>query len=107
MNIYVGNLPVDVNEEELKQEFVPFGQVASVFIMNDKYIGSGQTRSYGYVVMPSHDQAATAIAALQGKILRDRLLQVVEALPLSSVGHNEEEGRKESRYSKKPRQRQL
>jgi RNA recognition motif-containing protein len=106
MNIYVGNLPIDVNEEELKKEFIPFGQVASVYIMNDKYIGSGQTRSYGYVVMPSHDQAATAIQGMQGKMLRNRLLQVVEALPLSSAGRNEEFGRKDSRYSKKPRQRQ-
>ena len=107
MNIYVGNLPVDVSEEELRQEFTPFGQVASVFVMNDKYIGSGQARCYGYVVMPSHDQAVTAISALQGTIMRNRLLQIVEALPLSSIGHNEEENKKESRYSKKPRQRQL
>jgi RNA recognition motif-containing protein len=105
MNIYVGNLPIDVNEEELKEQFVPFGQVASVYIMNDKYIGSGQTRAYGYVIMPSHDQAVTAIAGLQGKTLRNRMLQVVEALPLSSAGKNEDEAKKDSRYSKKPRQR--
>jgi RNA recognition motif-containing protein len=105
MNIYVGNLPIDISEEELRQEFVPFGQVSSVYIMNDKYIGSGQTRAYGYVVMPSHDQGIEAIARLQGKVLRDRLLQIVEALPLSNNDHNEEIGRKDTRYSKKPRQR--
>ena len=105
MNIYVGNLPIDVSEDELRQEFLPFGQIASIYIMNDKYIGSGQTRAYGFVVMPSHDQGISAIAGLQGKVLRNRTLQVVEALPLSNSDRNEEMGRKESRYSKKPRQR--
>ena len=105
MNIYVGNLPLDTTEEELRQVFVPFGQVASIYIMNDKYIGSGQTRAYGYVVMPSHDQGITAVSGLQGKVLRDRELKIVEALPLSSSDHNDNDSRKESRYSKRPRQR--
>jgi len=42
MNIYVGNLPLDITEDELRQEFTPFGQVISVSVMNDKYIGSGE-----------------------------------------------------------------
>ena len=42
MNIYVGNLSLDVTEEELRRQFMTFGQVLSVTIMNDKYIGSGQ-----------------------------------------------------------------
>ena len=44
MNIYVGNLSLEVTEEELRQEFITFGEVISVTIMNDKYIGSGQSR---------------------------------------------------------------
>jgi RNA recognition motif-containing protein len=51
MNIYVGNLPLEMTEEELRGEFVSFGEVTSVTIMNDKYIGSGQPRCYGYVEM--------------------------------------------------------
>ena len=41
MNIYVGNLVLDITEYELRQEFMAFGAVISVVIMNDKYIGSG------------------------------------------------------------------
>ena len=39
MNIYVGNLSSDVTEDELRQEFEAFGQVASVAIIKDKYSG--------------------------------------------------------------------
>jgi len=107
MNIYVGNLPSDVQDEELKKEFTPFGTVASVYIMNDRYIGSGQTRCYGYVVMPSHAEGMAAIYGLQGKVFKRKLLQVIEALPLSNHNQNPENGSSTKRYSKKPRQRML
>ncbi len=83
MNIYVGNLSLEVTEEELRREFMAFGQVTSVTIMNDKYIGSGQPRGYGYVEMASKSEGATAIANIEGKKLRNRVVNVVEALPLS------------------------
>jgi RNA recognition motif-containing protein len=53
MNIYVGNLSLEMTEEELRREFMAFGEVISVTIMNDKYIGSGQSRGYAFVEMPS------------------------------------------------------
>jgi len=88
MNIYVGNLSLDVTEEELRREFIAFGEVISVTIMNDKYIGSGQSRGYGFVEMPSHSEGQTAITALNGKILRHRMIDVIQALPLSDNGGN-------------------
>ncbi len=86
MNIYVGNLPLETTEDELRKEFIEFGEVISVTIMDDKYIGSGQPRGYGYVEMASKSEGATAIASLEGKKLRDRVVNVVEALPLSDKG---------------------
>jgi RNA recognition motif-containing protein len=83
MNIYVGNLSLEMTEDELRKEFTVFGEVISVTIMNDKYIGSGQPRGYGYVEMASKSEGATAIANLEGKRLRNRVVNVVEALPLS------------------------
>jgi RNA recognition motif-containing protein len=83
MNIYVGNLPLEVTEEELQREFLAFGEVISVTIMNDKYIGSGQSKGYGFVEMPSHSEGKAAIAALNGKSLRDRTIDVIQALHLS------------------------
>ena len=83
MNIYVGNLSLEVTEEELRREFMAFGEVISVTIMNDKYIGSGQSRGYGFVEMPSQSEGQAAITALNGKSLRHRTIDVIKALPLS------------------------
>jgi RNA recognition motif-containing protein len=83
MNIYVGNLSLEATEEELRQEFMAFGQVVSVSIMNDRYIGSGQPRGYGFVEMPSPSEGKTAITALNGRTLRHMTINVIEALPLS------------------------
>jgi RNA recognition motif-containing protein len=83
MNIYVGNLPLETTEDELRREFTEFGKVISITIINDKYIGSGQPRGYGYVEMALKTEGATAIANLEGKKLRGRVINVVEALPLS------------------------
>jgi RNA recognition motif-containing protein len=83
MNIYVGNLSLEVTEEELRREFVAFGEVVSVTIMNDKYIGSGQLRGYGFVEMPSQSEGKAAITALNEKALKHMTINVVEALPLS------------------------
>jgi len=89
MNIYVGNLSLDVTSEELQKEFMTFGAVISVVIMNDRYIGSGQARAYGFVEMASKSDGQTAITRLQGKKLKSRMINVVEALPLSHKGDNE------------------
>ena len=83
MNIYVGNLSLETTEDELRREFTEFGEVISVTIMDDKYIGSGQSKGYGYVEMASKSEGATAVASLEGKRLRNRVVNVVEALPLS------------------------
>lgn len=84
MNIYVGNLPLDTTEDELRKEFTEFGEVTSVTVMNDTYIGSGQSRGYGYVEMPLKSEGIAAIAGLEGKMFGDRVVNVVESLPLSN-----------------------
>ena len=106
MNIYVGNLSLEVTEEELRREFMAFGEVISVTIMNDQYIGSGQSREYGFVEMPSQSEGQAAIIALNGKILRHRTIDVIQALPLSDNGGNSSYSPKRGgRYSKNVRQR--
>jgi len=106
MNIYVGNLSLEVTEDELRKEFMIYGEVTSVTIMNDKYIGSGQPRGYGYVEMSLKSEGATAIANLTGKKLKDRAVEVVEALPLSDKRHTEPFNVKEKIRSNKSRRRQ-
>ena len=81
MNIYVGNLSRDVTEEELRQLFMPFGQVVSVSIIKDKY--SGQSRGFGFVEMPTKSEGEAAIVGLKGKTLQDRTIDASEARPRS------------------------
>ncbi len=106
MNIYVGNLSLDVTEEELRREFMAFGVVISVVSMNDKYIGSGQTRGYGFVQMASKSEGEAAITSLKGKILKSRVIDVVEALPLSDKsGIGSPHVRINNQFNRKVRQR--
>ncbi len=106
MNIYVGNLSLEVAVEELRREFMAFGEVISVTIMNDKYIGSGQSRGYGFVEMPSVSEGQAAITALNGKSLRHMTIDVIQALPLSDKGVNGSYSHmRGGRYSRNVRQR--
>ena len=106
MNIYVGNLSLDVTKDELRREFMAFGEVISVTIMNDRYIGSGQSRGYGFVKMSSVSESQTAITALNGKTLRHRAIDVIQALPLSNNGGNGSYSHKrEGRFRRNARQR--
>jgi len=106
MNIYVGNLPLEVTEDELRQIFIIFGEVISVIIMNDKYIGSGQPRGYGYVQMPTKSEGQAAVISLKDKNLRGQYISVVEALPLSDNGQVKPFQSKRGKFSNlKTRQR--
>jgi len=81
MKIYVGNLSYDVTEEELRKEFLAFGEVESVNIIMDKY--SGRPKGFGFVEMPTVSEGQAAITGLNGKTLRERTLTVNTARPRS------------------------
>jgi RNA recognition motif-containing protein len=81
MKIYVGNLPYEVTEEELRQEFGTFGEVTSVNIIKDKY--TGRPRGFGFVEMTKVSEGQAAIAGLNGKALKDQALNVNAARPPS------------------------
>ena len=104
MNIYVGNLSRDVTEDELRQEFAAFGEVASVSIIKDRY--SGQSRGFGFVEMPSKSEAEAAIAGLKGKTLKERTIDVSEARPRpESRGGGPYGGRRGGGFGGRGRQR--
>jgi len=81
VNIYVGNLSFETTEEDVRGAFEAFGQVESVKLITDKY--SGESRGFGFVKMPSKDEAQAAISGLNGKDLKGRTLNVNEARPRS------------------------
>jgi len=79
MNIYVGNLPYGLTDDELRDVFSEFGEVASVNIITDKF--SGQSKGFGFVEMPSNSEADEAIKALNGSALKGRNIKVNQAKP--------------------------
>ena len=84
MNIYVGNLSHETTEDDLRQAFEAFGQVESINIIKDRF--SGESRGFGFVEMPSKEEAQTAIEEMNGKDLQGRALNVNEAKPKAPRG---------------------
>jgi len=79
VNIYVGNLSHETNEDSLREAFEAFGQVESVNIIKDRF--SGESRGFGFVEMPSKQEAEKAIEEMNGKDLNGRAVNVNEARP--------------------------
>jgi cold-inducible RNA-binding protein len=79
MNIYVGNLPYDLSEDEVKGMFAEFGEVSSVTLIMDKE--SGRPKGFGFVEMAEDAGGDAAIAALNGKEIKGRTLRVDKAQP--------------------------
>lgn len=79
MNIYVGNLPYSVTEEDLRTAFSAHGEVSRVNLITDKF--SGQAKGFGFVEMPNDSEANAAIAALNETDMQGRNLKVNEARP--------------------------
>ena len=79
MNIYVGNLSYSVTDEELRELFVEFGEVASANVIMDKF--SGQSKGFGFVEMPQQADAEAAIRALNEQDVKGRRIKVNQARP--------------------------
>jgi RNA recognition motif-containing protein len=77
--LYVGNLPFDVSEGDLKELFAEAGTVDSVAIIQDKF--SGQSRGFGFVEMGTDEEAEAAIQRFDGHDLKGRTMKVNEARP--------------------------
>ena len=84
MNIYVGNLAEDVSDDDLRAVFEAFGQVESVNILKDRF--SGESKGFGFVEMPSKEEAQKAIQDADGTDLKGKAIKVNEARPRPSAG---------------------
>ncbi len=78
-NIYVGNLSYQLTEELLREAFAAFGDVSSAKIIMDR--ATGQSKGFGFVEMPSKEEAEEAIRQLDGNPLSGRNVRVNEARP--------------------------
>ncbi|MBO9470077.1 RNA-binding protein [Endozoicomonas sp. G2_2] len=79
MNIYVGNLSWNTNDDELRGAFEAFGEVSSAKVIMDRE--TGRSRGFGFVEMPDDSAAKEAIEGMNNKDLGGRTLRVNEARP--------------------------
>ena len=97
-NLYVGNMSFQTTEGDLRALIEPFGQITRVHMAMDRE--TGRPRGFGFVEMASDDEAAKAIAGLDGKELGGRKLKVNEARPKPErSGPPERGGRSRDGYS--------
>ncbi len=90
MNIYVGNLPYSITEDEVKALFEEYGEVSVVNLIADHF--TGQSKGFGFIEMPIQMQAEEAIKLLNNSSLKGKPLKVNQARP------REKNKRKPRRY---------
>ena len=78
MNIFVGSLLFDLEEDELRGFFEEYGEVSSVKIITDKI--TGRSKGFGFVEMPKAEEAKKAIEELNGAEIEGRAMVVNESL---------------------------
>ena len=79
MNIYIGNLPYNTSEDDLRDLFSAHGEVSSVNVIIDT--DSGRSKGFGFVEMPDKAQAESAINAINQTDVNGRSVRVNEARP--------------------------
>jgi cold-inducible RNA-binding protein len=82
--LYVGNLPYDLPEDELRTIFAAAGQVTSVRLITDR--DTGRPKGFGFVEMSSDAEAQDAIQKLNGSSVGNRKIVVSEARPMEKRG---------------------
>ena len=79
MNIYVSNLSFNIQDEDLRDFFTPYGEVTSAKVINDKF--TGRSKGFGFVEMSDDSASKKAIAELDGGVVDGRAIKVTEARP--------------------------
>src|SRR5207302_11137841 len=82
--LYVGNLSYSVDSTALQNMFAAHGTVNSAEVISDRM--TGRSKGFGFVEMSTDEEAAAAIAALNGKESDGRALTVNEAKPRPEGG---------------------
>ena len=94
MNIYVANLNFDLQDEDLKELFRPFGEISSARIIMDKM--TNRSRGFGFVEMANDAAGRKSIAELNGATVGGRPIKVNEAKPKPGDNFG---GRRERNYN--------
>jgi RNA recognition motif-containing protein len=77
VELYVGNLPYDTNEGQLRKLVEKYGQVASARIIKNN--ANGKSKGFGFVEIVGQQEADDAVDALHSKDYKGRKIVVNEA----------------------------
>jgi cold-inducible RNA-binding protein len=100
--IFVGNFAFTITENYLRELFEAYGKVDSVAMVTDR--DTGRARGFGFIEMSNDDEAAKAIAGLNGQDAGGRPLNVSEARPKTERGNLRGSGRDNYRDKSKRRE---
>ena len=78
-NIYIKNIPLEITSQNLEALFQQYGTVTLAQIIFDRH--SGYSRGFGFVEMNDDTEAHNSISNLNGSLLLDQVLQVLESKP--------------------------
>ncbi len=76
-DLYIGNLPDDTSEEDIRKAFGRFGDVKDVRLITDRT--SGSQKGFSFITMGSVEQAQEAVRGMDGKDFSGQRLVVSEA----------------------------
>lgn len=93
--LYVGGLPYNYSDEQLREMFSQAGNVVNVNIISDRY--SGQSKGFGFVEMGNAQEAQKAIEMFNGKEIDNRKITVNIARPKEEREPDRGPGRKSDR----------
>ncbi len=79
VRIYVGNLAKTTTEDEIKTLFTQAGAVSTVDLVKDK--GTGMSKGFAFVSMPTQADADKAISMFNDYALAENKLKVNIAKP--------------------------
>lgn len=82
--LFVGGLSFDTSAAEVRKAFEAVGPVVAADVVMDRE--TGRSRGFGFVEMANDEDAATAVAQLNGTTLGGRTLTVNEASARSERG---------------------
>jgi len=80
--IRVTNLPDEIQDDDIRELFEPFGRISRIYLAKDKY--TGQTKGFAFVSFSSREAALKAIAAVNGFGYANLILKVEWAKPSAS-----------------------
>ncbi len=81
-NLFIGNLPHSINDDQLRELFEAYGAVASARVIMDRM--TQRSKGFGFVEMESEAEAEAAIEALDSKEVGGRPIAVKVANPRES-----------------------